>query len=282
MQMRQQPLFLFMAGVLPLIGQESSPNDIASLMRAVDLSYRNQYPSAGERFLAYHAKHPEDSLASLRMFYNRLFETNHGSALSSREYDQFIDDVTVAIGTYEAPGNGCRAVDFVVVGHGLDCAYVGAALYSLRMALYARQWSFRKAGADRKRFLEYAARSSAPQRLFLKAMEEYQLSRRLWGERWMLNRKGIPTDYDHAVENLLQSLRGNDSPFVADILMTVLRIERESNGRNPCDPNRKVKDAAVRKLLAEYPPVRVLESLRYYADNVEVREFAAACGVSLR
>ena len=89
---------------------------------------------------------------------------------------------------------------------------------------------------------------------------------------------GVPTDRDHAVRTFMRSLEGNTSPFVDDVWLTMLKIERETDGKNPCDANRHGDSPAIRELLARYPPRRVLGYLQSkYPSNSQVREFEGVC-----
>ena len=137
------------------LAQQGPSGDNLLFMEAVTLSYNNRYVEAEAKFREYQKLHPDDILASLRLLYNRFFETGRGERLSSSEYRAFLGELDQTIRKYEA--KDCHAIDFSASGRSLDCAYVGAALYSLRMTLRGLHEGWYRVGDDRKQFLTYAA-----------------------------------------------------------------------------------------------------------------------------
>ena len=274
-------LLCLAVAIAPIFAQQNPPGDTLLFMEGLNLSYNNRYADARAKLAEYERLHPDDVLASLRILYNRFFETGHGERLSSDGYREFLAELDAAIRKYET--KDCHAIDFSASGRSLDCAYVGAALYSLRMTLRGLREGWLRVGDDRKKFLTYAAWSRAPQIFHLLGVYEYEPSRLSRWKRMALAVAGVPTDRDHAIRTFMRSLEGNESPFVDDIWLTVLKIERETDGKNPCDADRRDESPAVQELLLRYPPRRVLGYLQSkYPGNHEVQVFVRACGNSIK
>lgn len=203
---------------------------VLGFMRGIFLSYAGQHAEAQKEFEAYREKHPDDLLVYLRMGYDR-FLGKPSAQISPEEYRSLIALVSEAIAKYEKIG--CSGTDIQsVAGTTLDCPYVGAALYSLRLTLVGKSDSWRKVGKDRDKFLLNAKQSRSRQALFLLGLYEYEPSRQWPPLRFMLrNFAKVPTNHDRAVATILRSLEGEPDPFRDDIWLFIFDVECACDGR---------------------------------------------------
>lgn len=250
---------LFCVELLAQKGPEATPEDgTLVFMEGIALSYASHHAAAEEKFEAYRKTHPDDLLAYLRTCYDRFFGAR-GEKFSRDEYPALLGIVTEAIAKYEA--KGCAGTDIrSIAGDTLDCAYVGAALYSFRMTLAGKYDSWFKVGKDRDKFLSCANQSRSLQAQFLLGLYEYEPSVQSWPIRTALRHFGrVPTDHAHAVATVLQSLDGNAGPFVDDIWFFVFDAECRYDGAD---------------FMKKYPLTQVFGYLRAkYPDNSKIKNF---------
>ena len=144
------PVFLFAAGLLAGQGPEAPHEDgVLLLMKGIALSYDGHHDEAQKEFGEYRRAHPDDLLVYLRIAYDRFFGKAHG-AVSHDEYLLLLNFTNEAIEKYEKIG--CAGTDLKsIAGTTLDCPYIGAALYSLRMTIVGKSDSWRKVGNDRNK-----------------------------------------------------------------------------------------------------------------------------------
>lgn len=249
----------------------------------VRLSYDGDHQEARREFLAYKKAHPDDLLSALRLDYDYLFDVN----TSEGEYGSLLRDADAAIGIFEAEkraGTPCSGTDLKgIAGDTLDCDYVGAALYSFRVAIRIKKdgkfADWKEDGEDDRQFFAYAvpsARAGCVQAEFLLAVHEYEASSaRVLGAPllvpWILKKKGIPVDRDDALRNLVASLR-DKSPFADDVRFYILRIELEHKEGDQ-ELEKKASPAALIAILQpKYPHNRMFEdSLDSFSDSFESR-----------
>ena len=240
--------------------------------------YNNHYEESTEKLREYQTKHPDDYLAALCIFYNRFFESGHGKALKSVQYHQLLAELTTTIAAYEK--KDCHGINFATFGRSLDCEYVGAALWSLKLVLRGEVEGWIHVGEERRKFADYAERSVSPQTLFLLGVYEYKISQQGWPKRLAARTiVGAPTDRDHAVAMLLKSLKNNESFFADEARLALLGVEKDiADGKNPCNLTSRGKSQAVRELVESYPPRILFDYLRSrYPEHKDVRGFAEAC-----
>lgn len=251
--------FLFAVELLAQNGPEATVKDgTLVFMEGIALSYASHHAAAQENFEAYRKSHPDDLLVYLRICYDRFFGAR-GEKLSRDEYSALLGTVTEAIGKYEA--KGCAGTDIrSVAGDTLDCAYVGAALYSFRMTLAGKYDSWFKVGRDRDKFVLYANQSRSLQAQFLLGLYEYEPSVQSWPVRAVLRRfSNVPTDHARAVAQILRSLDGNAGPFVDDIWFFVFDAECRYDGAD---------------FMKRYPLTQVFRYLRAkYPENIKIKSF---------
>lgn len=281
--MNNTSMILLCALALPLFAQKQNPpGDTFIFQGGLALSWNNDHDGAVREFKRYQANHPDDPLPDLRIMYTQFFKTGHGKNLSREAYAAFLADLRAAVRKYET--KDCHTIDFNGIARSLDCAYVGAALWSLQMVLRGENEGWRKVGEEHKRFLAYIDQSKSPQKNLLYGVYAYKTSTIPWGYKAALKLCPwfkVPTDRDEAIRTIMRALEKNDSYFFDDILFALLDIERgnKEKVKDPCDPNRKPDSPAMRELLEKYPPRSFLSSLQpRYPSNSQVREFAAACG----
>ena len=163
------------------------------------------------------------AIVALRLLYDRFFDKVSLQAPGARE--RLLKETDLAINRYE--DGSCDAENLkAIAGPGVDCAYVGAALYSFRSGLYAQDSSWHKALDDRVRFLECAKDSAVPQAVFLEGMAEYEVSLQSRWKRWGARFAGVPSNEKHSLELVAQGLDGNASPFVDDIWFFIFDTEQ--------------------------------------------------------
>jgi hypothetical protein len=258
-------IFFFTPGLLAEKRPEVRSEDgILVFMRGIALSYSGRHAEAQKEFEEYRRAHPDDLLVYLRIGYDR-FLGRRSEDISRDEYRRLVDFMNEAIGKYEKIG--CSGTDLKsLAGSTLDCPYIGAALYSLRMTLVGKSDSWRKVGKDRDRFLQCAKQSRSHQALFLLGVYEYEPSRQVWPIRFALQRFAhVPTDHAHAVATIFRSLEGEPSPFADDIWFFVFDAECACDGMSG-----KADNAFVEK----YPLKQVFEYLHArYPGNNKLKQF---------
>jgi len=234
-------------------------SDTQLFFQGLALSYNGDHDAARAKFAEYDQRHPDDLLARLRTFDDRMFDIR-SNKLSKEEYRHFLADVNAAIATYEE--KGCSGTDLKGIGDGtLDCDYIAAALYSMRMALYLRNeskwWVFNNRkmlrGED-DRFFFYARRSKSLQAKFLLGVHEYEIVNSRWGAF-----SNDPRDLDEAMRFIKEAL-DDKSPFANDVLFFALRTEIENQPGAPeltaCCP----AAAIIAILQPQYPKNRIFQS----------------------
>lgn len=244
---------------------------------AVALSYNGQHDAARKEFEEYQRRHPDDLLVPIRLVEDQLFDVNLKPDAAT--YDRLLGIVDAAIGTYVS--KQCSGTDLRGIGNGaLDCDYAGAALYSFRVALRIKRdgkfanWS--ENGADDKQFRTLAERSFAEtgscQAEFLLGVHEYEASgATVWHlpAAWLLRKKGIPVDQEHAIR-MIQAALGDKSPFADDVWFYVLWVEIK-NKPGADEFAKKFSEAAiVTRLYPKYPHNRLLEDgFHSFSDTFE-------------
>ena len=226
--------------------------DVYAFLNAVALSYNNYHPQAREEFQKYKQAHPNDLLSRLRMLYDRTSDV-HFKDMDQTNYKDLLVDVDDAIGIFEA--KACAGIDLAGIAENtLDCDYVGAALYSFRVALlvgnegYVWKFKHRKVlRADDDKFFYHAKRSKSLQAQFLLGVHENELSKSALG--------GVtkdPNDRHEGLEIIRRSMK-DGSPFADDIWFYVLRQE--------------IDDPAVAKSFPEASPIAIITRLQAKYPN---------------
>ena len=226
--------------------------DVYAFLNAVALSYNNYHPQAREEFQKYKQHHPDDLLSRLRMLYDRTSEV-HFKDMDQTRYKDLLLEVDEAIDLFEI--NACVGTDLAGIAENtIDCDYIGAALYSFRVALLAGNESWRWKVVHRKvlradddKFFYHAKRSKSLQAQFLLGVHENELSKSVLG--------GVTNDPNdrHEALKLIRNSMKDGSPFADDIWFYVLRQE--------------IDDPAVARSFPEVPPAVIIARLQAKYPN---------------
>lgn len=240
----------------------ATQNDTALFRSAVMDSYDGQHETARRDFAEYEALHPDDLLARLRNLYDHQFDTRPD--VPSNAYGAVMKEADDAIKIYEHVG--CAGTDIRgLTGGTVDCAYIGAALYSFREVwrfehahFYRLPFVFGKIKDDDRKFFACTRVSHAVQTQFLLGVHEYEMSRVAAVPFTASKLKGahIPFDRDDALRKMTSALV-DTGPFADDVWFYLYHLERNHE-----------KEAWAKELVEAHP----LQSMRQrleakYPDN---------------
>ncbi|HUC31244.1 MAG TPA: hypothetical protein VMR99_00970 [Candidatus Paceibacterota bacterium] len=229
-------------------------SEVQAFQHAAWLSYDGKHDDTRTEFAKYKQSHPDDLLSTVRLSYDYLFDTR--SKMSRAEYHDLLHKVNDAIALFEL--KKCAGTDLAgIAGNTLDCDYLGAALYSFRMALQMKNEKFywgimhlTALQADDDHFFLYARRSDNAgilQSRFLLGVHEYELSQSGIGSHTR-----DPHDRADALALIRASLLGT-SPFADDQWFFVLDFENKNPNDVPACFKDYPRDAVIARLHSEYP-----------------------------
>lgn len=246
-------------------------SDVHIFLEGLAFSYNGEHKAAQQQFGEYKKRHPDDLLVQLRILYDNFFANKENNdKLPKEKYWELLRATNDAVNLYER--KQCVGTDIKgLTGDTVDCASIGAALYSFRMLIVGTNDSWFNVVEDKNKFAATVATSSSAQGTFLLGIYEYAASQRWAPARWGLHFKyHVPTDENHAAELVLQALARDKSPFRDDILFFVLDTECHHADKKPA------------KMFEKYHSLQDIfgDLTRHYPNNKKIRDCPRAQGAS--
>lgn len=194
------------------------PSDAHFLNDGTFYSYDSKHDEARDDFATYRQSHPDDLLSHTREFYDHFFDAREKHR-TKEQYRDLLQEVDNAIGLFEVEGEKCTGTDQkILTDSGLNCEYIGAALYSFREALRAsNQWymlNFFSNRADDEKFLKHAKLSGTLQARFLVATHDY------------IKFQHLHIGNLQSIFKELKTALADTSPFADDVWFYLLNLEK--------------------------------------------------------